>query len=187
MEWTRIGKILLPAEVTVRTWFEVTRDDPCPWCGCRMVISVWDSGQKTPPDAATRDHIQPRSRGGPDAWDNVTAVCAACNQAKGDRTVLEHLVARQRVALPLRLLEAAQATFGIGLWSRTPGGVKRRHALLCAARDAGVLGDLLRLPEMARYAQTARSQLDKKPQPDPRMAAAIAYRLHPRKGWVRPR
>ncbi|MDQ6936717.1 MAG: HNH endonuclease [Actinomycetota bacterium] len=37
----------------------------------------------------TIDHIVPRSRGGPDTWDNLAACCGACNNRKGDRTPLE--------------------------------------------------------------------------------------------------
>ena len=34
----------------------------------------------------TRDHIVPRSRGGPTSWLNLVAACAACNGFKRDRT-----------------------------------------------------------------------------------------------------
>jgi 5-methylcytosine-specific restriction endonuclease McrA len=36
--------------------------------------------------AATVDHVVPRSRGGADAWDNLVACCLRCNGAKGNRT-----------------------------------------------------------------------------------------------------
>jgi 5-methylcytosine-specific restriction endonuclease McrA len=36
--------------------------------------------------AATVDHILPRSRGGPDTWENLVACCVRCNHLKGDRT-----------------------------------------------------------------------------------------------------
>lgn len=36
--------------------------------------------------AATIDHVLPRSRGGPDSWENLVACCVRCNNAKGDRT-----------------------------------------------------------------------------------------------------
>jgi 5-methylcytosine-specific restriction endonuclease McrA len=35
-------------------------------------------------DRATIDHIVPRSRGGTDAWVNLTLACLACNEAKAD-------------------------------------------------------------------------------------------------------
>lgn len=37
----------------------------------------------------TRDHIQPRSKGGKDNWMNVVACCARCNQKKDDKTLQE--------------------------------------------------------------------------------------------------
>jgi 5-methylcytosine-specific restriction endonuclease McrA len=36
--------------------------------------------------AATVDHVLPRSRGGPDTWDNLVACCVRCNNLKGNRT-----------------------------------------------------------------------------------------------------
>ncbi|MFI9508375.1 HNH endonuclease [Nocardia sp. NPDC052566] len=36
--------------------------------------------------ARTVDHIRPRSRGGPNTWNNLIACCAPCNTAKADRT-----------------------------------------------------------------------------------------------------
>lgn len=37
--------------------------------------------------ATTVDHVQPRSRGGKDAWENLVACCLPCNNRKGDRTL----------------------------------------------------------------------------------------------------
>ncbi|NUP28614.1 MAG: HNH endonuclease [Nocardia sp.] len=36
--------------------------------------------------AYTVDHIRPRSRGGPNTWENLIACCGACNTGKADRT-----------------------------------------------------------------------------------------------------
>jgi 5-methylcytosine-specific restriction endonuclease McrA len=36
--------------------------------------------------ATTIDHVQPRSRGGADSWENLVACCLRCNNVKGDRT-----------------------------------------------------------------------------------------------------
>ncbi|PPG51754.1 HNH endonuclease [Rathayibacter sp. AY1E9] len=36
--------------------------------------------------AATIDHIQPKSRGGRDTWENLVACCQRCNNVKSDRT-----------------------------------------------------------------------------------------------------
>lgn len=39
--------------------------------------------------AETIDHVHPRSKGGPHAWENVVAACARCNHHKGDKTLPE--------------------------------------------------------------------------------------------------
>jgi 5-methylcytosine-specific restriction endonuclease McrA len=47
----------------------------------------------------TLDHVQPRSRGGESAWDNLVACCKRCNHKKGNRTPEEsgmHLLRRPR-------------------------------------------------------------------------------------------
>ncbi len=44
----------------------------CQYCGAR--------------ERLTLDHVQPKSRGGPDAWENLVAACVPCNNRKGNRT-----------------------------------------------------------------------------------------------------
>ena len=39
--------------------------------------------------ATTIDHVQPRSRGGKDTWENLVACCLKCNNIKGDLTPAE--------------------------------------------------------------------------------------------------
>ena len=39
--------------------------------------------------ANTIDHVQPRSKGGRDTWENLVACCFACNNRKGDKTLAE--------------------------------------------------------------------------------------------------
>ncbi|MEY4434185.1 MAG: hypothetical protein RIR16_225 [Actinomycetota bacterium] len=39
--------------------------------------------------ANTIDHVQPKSRGGRDTWENLVACCLRCNNAKGDKTLEE--------------------------------------------------------------------------------------------------
>lgn len=34
----------------------------------------------------SRDHVMPRSRGGPDIWENCVTACKRCNHRKNDRT-----------------------------------------------------------------------------------------------------
>ena len=44
----------------------------CQYCGSR--------------ERLTLDHVQPKSRGGQDAWENLVAACSRCNNRKGNRT-----------------------------------------------------------------------------------------------------
>lgn len=44
----------------------------CQYCGSR--------------DRLTLDHVQPKSRGGPDTWENLVAACVPCNNRKGNHT-----------------------------------------------------------------------------------------------------
>lgn len=39
--------------------------------------------------ATSLDHVIPKSRGGPHAWDNVVSACSRCNHLKADRGVAE--------------------------------------------------------------------------------------------------
>jgi 5-methylcytosine-specific restriction endonuclease McrA len=39
--------------------------------------------------ANTIDHVQPKSKGGTDSWDNLVACCFRCNNLKSDRTLHE--------------------------------------------------------------------------------------------------
>lgn len=57
----------------------------CSYCGVNMTLSL---GQ---PNTATRDHVVPRSAGGPtEAW-NIVAACSCCNSRKGDKPLVEWL------------------------------------------------------------------------------------------------
>jgi 5-methylcytosine-specific restriction endonuclease McrA len=40
-------------------------------------------------DELTLDHVIPRSRGGPDSWENMVVACVRCNVKKGNRTPKE--------------------------------------------------------------------------------------------------
>jgi 5-methylcytosine-specific restriction endonuclease McrA len=44
-------------------------------------------GATDPP--MTTDHIIPRSQGGEDSWDNLVCACTVCNNAKGDRSLIQ--------------------------------------------------------------------------------------------------
>ena len=62
---------------------------------CRENIYVRDDytcqycGRKFPASELTLDHVYPKSRFGPDIWENIVACCKECNQYKADRTPKE--------------------------------------------------------------------------------------------------
>ena len=62
---------------------------------CRENILVRDDfvcqycGKKFKPEELTLDHVFPKSRLGPDIWENIVACCKECNQKKADRTPKE--------------------------------------------------------------------------------------------------
>ncbi len=62
---------------------------------CRENILVRDEfvcqycGKKFPAEELTLDHVFPKSRLGPDIWENIVACCKECNQKKADRTPKE--------------------------------------------------------------------------------------------------
>ncbi len=43
-------------------------------------------GQFFPTSELSIDHVQPRSKGGPDTWENLVCACVKCNAKKGGRT-----------------------------------------------------------------------------------------------------
>lgn len=71
----------------------------CAYCGFPMVVPGLDrdnprwradapaTGARRSHRArrATRDHIIPRSAGGPDAWGNMVAACSWCNGYRGNQ------------------------------------------------------------------------------------------------------
>jgi hypothetical protein len=50
----------------------------------RMICAY--CGERIMPGDLTRDHVQPRARGGQDVWTNVVAAHRSCNMRKGCRT-----------------------------------------------------------------------------------------------------
>ena len=46
-------------------------------------------GKKLPGNELTLDHVYPKSRFGPDTWENIVACCKECNQYKAKRTPKE--------------------------------------------------------------------------------------------------
>lgn len=46
-------------------------------------------GKKLPSSELTLDHVYPKSRLGPDTWENIVTCCKECNQYKANRTPKE--------------------------------------------------------------------------------------------------
>ena len=68
------GYVRVPYRRIMLTRRNVLRRDShrCQYCGSK--------------DRLTLDHVVPKSRGGPDAWDNLVAACVPCNNRKGNKT-----------------------------------------------------------------------------------------------------
>lgn len=55
-------------------------------------------GRHYPTHKLSRDHIQPKSKGGKNTWTNTVTACKSCNRAKGDR--LLHEIDMQLIYVP---------------------------------------------------------------------------------------
>lgn len=62
---------------TARPYVAVLLSDPCSYCGARCEVI---------------DHIEPVSRGGVGAWENLTAACKSCNSRKWAKPLLLFLL-----------------------------------------------------------------------------------------------
>ena len=58
------------------------------------------------------DHVMPRSRGGPDSWDNLVTACQPCNRRKGRRTPKEASMPLSRRPVAPRWSMAVQLLVG---------------------------------------------------------------------------
>ena len=56
-----------------------------------------------PPHRLTLDHVIPRSRSGPSAWENLVACCYPCNNRKGNRMPQEAGMSLVRQPMPIGL------------------------------------------------------------------------------------
>ena len=76
-----------PAHLATRRvdWFTVLKCDPCPFCPSKP----WRT-----PRPMTLDHVQPRALGGSNGVENLVGMCEACNEEKGDRSLLIFLLER---------------------------------------------------------------------------------------------
>lgn len=81
--------IYAPSVIRLRHYRNVPHKRPIP---SRKNIFTRDGfrclycGAKAPKVVLELEHIIPKSKGGPNTWDNLVASCHSCNQKKGDRT-----------------------------------------------------------------------------------------------------
>jgi 5-methylcytosine-specific restriction endonuclease McrA len=96
----------------------------CQYCGVKVTMAT-----------GTRDHVIPRSRGGPDTLTNVVTACRSCNVSKDDRTPDEmgmtlsarprSLSEEEKIQCLLKLVRAKERNawmaclrrLGLGLWA----------------------------------------------------------------------
>lgn len=77
-EWPSVIRLKryvhLPYRSVILSRKNVLRRDGfrCQYCGSSHAITI--------------DHVLPKSRGGPDTWENLVAACIPCNNKKGSRT-----------------------------------------------------------------------------------------------------
>ena len=88
----KCGEIIIPS--IIRLNYEVAVPDlELPFC--RENIFIRDDytcqycGKHFAASELTLDHVYPKSRLGPDIWENIVACCKSCNQYKADRTPKE--------------------------------------------------------------------------------------------------
>ena len=62
--------------------------------------------------ASTIDHVQPRSRGGADSWENLVTACRVCNLRKGWKTPEGAMMRLLRVPAPPRWSSTMQTPLG---------------------------------------------------------------------------
>lgn len=87
LEWLRQtgGALPTPGRTPLRKyvdepeWLDILAGDPCCYCGKRGIQF---------------DHIEPRSTGGGDSWQNLTAACHRCNGLKRAHPLLTWLLHR---------------------------------------------------------------------------------------------
>jgi hypothetical protein len=83
-EWTRhdmARNLGIPCSGAPTAYRAALQRDPCSYCGA-----------SNPGIDGELDHIQARSRGGPNHWSNYTNACGSCNPGKSDLPLLEFLL-----------------------------------------------------------------------------------------------
>ena len=83
------GEVVLPAVIRLHKFVRIPYRHAVPLS--RRAIFARDGGKCVycSAPATSIDHVQPRSRGGAHAWENVVSACHKCNHQKADRTLKE--------------------------------------------------------------------------------------------------
>jgi len=90
-KWTKTGAgYYETAALNQRNLF-IRDGHTCQYCGRHVMkleyaIADPETGEPRTPEYLTRDHVLPRTRGGPDTWTNLTTACSTCNHRKDDKT-----------------------------------------------------------------------------------------------------
>lgn len=82
--------------LNVRKFLSKENNTQCPCCGIKTYYKEY-----------TIDHIQPKSKGGPNTMENFIGMCEKCNVEKDNMTVLQFLRQKHFQALPERILKVA--------------------------------------------------------------------------------
>lgn len=105
----RVENILIPYVIKL-TYEPAVLVKELPFC--RENIYVRDEyvcqycGERFKREDLTLDHVYPKSRSGPDIWENIVACCRDCNQKKADRTPKEaHMKLLRRPYRPKDYIE----------------------------------------------------------------------------------
>ena len=83
------GEVVLPSVIRLHKFVRIPYRHAVPLS--RRAIFARDGGKCVycSAPATSIDHVQPRSRGGLHAWENVVSACHKCNHQKADRTLKE--------------------------------------------------------------------------------------------------
>jgi 5-methylcytosine-specific restriction endonuclease McrA len=88
----------------------------CPYCGVTMNRDRgWNS-----PQAPSRDHRVPRSRGGTDRPENILVCCRMCNEDKASLTTEEYMAVRAGNASRLDHIWNAQRSVAMNMRIQRP-------------------------------------------------------------------
>lgn len=98
----------------------IREQEKCAYCGCKLTLRT-----------TTKEHVIPRSKGGPDTLLNVVAACRSCNGLKADRTLsdsgmklrdtvqMRHLTEEEKLSVLLKFHEATERKAWLGFLNKT--------------------------------------------------------------------